>query len=258
MSRPTFLKGMTIMNLPTEVVDRVVIEDPSSQLTSRITMCEVATMNSIPLRLPTPEEQLMGMPGLDNVQLPKLLDFWKWAFSDLSVDHLKGIFAEWMVGVLLGLSLEKKHRIDFANSDHFLPDGRGIEVKATAYWQSWRMIDEKGKPLSKPFDPTPLSKIRFRGLLAHKSSGTSNAVGDRVYKSDIYVFCFQKEKNPIRWNALDLSQWEFYVARKEDLQKLGTHSISLAHAAKICPAMTAVEFQQKMRKEYGVPAQEGK
>jgi hypothetical protein len=30
-----------------------------------------------------------------------LLDFWRWAFSDLCDDDIKGIFAEWMVITLL-------------------------------------------------------------------------------------------------------------------------------------------------------------
>lgn len=35
---------------------------------------------------------------------PTLLDFWCWAFSDLCDDDVKGIFAEWMVRALFGLS----------------------------------------------------------------------------------------------------------------------------------------------------------
>jgi len=49
-------------------------------------------------RIPTQEDQLTGVDGLTNAGLT---DFWRWAFSDLCEDYLKGIFAEWMVGVLL-------------------------------------------------------------------------------------------------------------------------------------------------------------
>ena len=41
-----------------------------------------------------------GGPQLDAT--PTLLDFWRWAFSDICDDDIKGILAEWMMGTLLG------------------------------------------------------------------------------------------------------------------------------------------------------------
>jgi hypothetical protein len=61
-----------------------------------------------------------------------ITDFWSWAFSDLSDDDLKGIFAEWLVIRLL--RNKSIRRVSWANSDIILGDGLRVEVKATAFW----------------------------------------------------------------------------------------------------------------------------
>jgi hypothetical protein len=53
--------------------------------------------------------------------------------------------------------------------------------------------------------------------------------GKPSFKSDLYVFCFQCQTDPAKWDAQDLEQWEFYVMEKDDLMKLKVgKSISLA------------------------------
>src|SRR5581483_6755257 len=134
------------------------------------------------------------------------LEFWRWAFSDLCDDDLKGIFAEWMVGTLLGLPCSR--RISWADSDIILPNGACIEVKATAVWQSWKLVNQDGscKPLPKValLDP---AKIRFGGLQARPTAEQWS--GYRSFKSEFYVFCFHAETDPAAWDAWNLAQWEF-------------------------------------------------
>lgn len=109
-------------------------------------------------------------------------------------------------------------------------------------------------PEPKTLDPR---RIRFSGLKARL--GVAYPVGEPVYKSDVYVFCFQSQTDPTKWNALDLNQWEFYVMNRHDLieQKIG-YSISLAslrdfrkrHACGLSGSdgeMSAVQFQQFMQ-----------
>lgn len=196
-------------------------------------------------RIPAPGDQLTGIAGLRNAHLT---DFWRWAFSDLCEDYLKGIFAEWMVAVLLGLPLEEKRRLEFGNCDLELPNGLRLEVKATAAWQSWKLIDQKGEFRSTPKKPaTPANLARFGGLLARAADSDT---GDRrVYKADVYVFCFHYETDLSRWDAMDLTQWEFYVVRREELEKLGVRSISLRRVRQLCPKMTAEEFRRRMEME---------
>lgn len=175
-----------------------------------------------------------------------MLNFWHWAFSDLCDDDIKGIFAEWMVGVLLRLPLALTRRVSWADSDFILPDGTRIEVKATALWQSWKLVNEDGTLKSVPnaatLDP---NRIRFGGLQARMGASQTEMVADIPhFKSDHYVFCFQKQVSAVGWNPWDLGNWEFYMFSQEELanQKVGT-SVSLAALRKVRPAMTAKEFQ---------------
>ena len=181
----------------------------------------------------TPEDRLFGDATLP--QDSRVVDFWRWAFSDLSEDYLKGLFAEWMVAVLLGLPLQGSHRLEFARYDHVLA-GKRIEVKSTARWQSWKLLDEEGRRRAAPKKPATVDdKVRFEGL--RTTSGTYNA--------DLYVFCFQHETEPQQWNALDLNQWEFYALPRAELERLGTKSIALKTLRRLAPRLTAHDLQDK-------------
>ena len=150
-----------------------------------------------------------------------LQDFWRWAFSDLCDDDLKGIFAEWIVIKLLGISSAR--RISWANSDIFDDSGVTIEIKATSYWQSWKLIDGFGIP-RKQVKLCEDSKIAFHGLMARTADEVAKGSEERRLKSDLYVFAFQHEKEHARWDAMDLAQWEFYVL---PAVRLNSRSISL-------------------------------
>lgn len=171
-----------------------------------------------------------------------VLDFWRWAFSDLCDDDIKGWFAEWLVGLLLGLQL--KRRVSWAESDHVTPEGVRIEVKASAYWQSWKVIEEDGTAkLIAAIPATQNLRISFSGLHRRSPIDASGALASPTYKSDIYVFAFQNEREPTRWSGLDLSQWEFYALTREQLTFIGTRSISLTKLRSLCAPMTASEFR---------------
>ena len=51
-------------------------------------------------------------------------DFWTWAFSDLQANNVRGVFAEWMVAQILGLTPNPRGSWD--DYDLQLPDGRTI------------------------------------------------------------------------------------------------------------------------------------
>jgi hypothetical protein len=64
------------------------------------------------------------------------------------------------------------------------------------------------------------------------------------FKSNYYVFCMQKEADPTRWNAWNLSQWQFFLLSREELQSAGVgRSISLAKLMAMQQPMTASGFQ---------------
>lgn len=182
------------------------------------------------------------------VQNSSLGDFWNWAFGDLCDDDIKGISAEWMVLKLLGIP--SKRRISWANSDIITPDGVRIEVKSSSYWQSWKLLDEFGNPrvplLHYPI-PSRKSGVTFAGLSARDAVNIPDPSTKSAFKSDIYVFAFQHEEEPELWNAIDLSQWEFYVLPVKKLKDLGRSSVPIKKLQPEHGPMDAPTFVAKAR-----------
>src|SRR5688572_16958600 len=118
-------------------------------------------------------------------------DFWRWSFGDLSDDDLKGYFAEWMVANILQLS-NMRRRVPWANSDLISSGGARIEVKSTAFWQSWKLVNEDGSAKYADNYPPPVDRRRigFGGLRAGDSVTASTTSASRVFKSHLYVFAF--------------------------------------------------------------------
>lgn len=178
-----------------------------------------------------------------------VMEFWQWAFGDLSNDDIKGIFAEWLITKILELPSDQ--RISWANSDLITSDGIRIEVKTSSYWQSWKLINEDGSPkdLDEMLDrwkPKSPGQIRFSGLMARDATGESKN-SNTAFKSDLYVFCFQHESNPQSWNALDMSQWEFYVFDVKDLANFAGKSVSLKRLREHQHPLDAVQLVTKTR-----------
>ena len=193
---------------------------------------------------PNPNDKLLTSERLPNTAV---VDFWQWAYGDLMEDTVKGVFAEWIVHKLLGV--HSPRRVSWANSDVITPTGVRFEIKSTAFWQSWKLRNERGNIEVKPKHSTPLDdrKIRFQGLKARDS--TSPAFSDpRTFKSHFYIFAFQNERNPSNWNALDLAQWEFYLVNVTELERLGWASISLATLRSKFQCLSAPELSEAGRK----------
>ena len=124
----------------------------------------------------------------------RLLDYWRWSGSVLLDNTSRGILAEFLIAAALGL--HKKPRIEWEEYDFRTPSGTTIEVKSSAYVQSWKQ--------SKP------SVIQF-GIAPHRSWDTETGKYREGFKrwADIYVFCIFKGKKPL--HPLNTSTWEFYV-----------------------------------------------
>jgi hypothetical protein len=196
----------------------------------------------IPQAIHSPHDTLQGANSPEG---NSLLDFWKWAYGDLCDDDVKGVFAEWLVHRLLGI--ESRRRVSWANSDVITPEGVRIEVKASSYWQSWKFLDEKGLPYDKPLH-TPVqneSSLRFGGLRARDATNASAAKSQPMLKSHLYVFVLNKEKDLSKWNAMDLSQWDFYIARAEDLAQIAGKSVTVAKLRPAYGPLSANQFVQR-------------
>ena len=139
--------------------------------------------------------------------------FWRWAYSDLQQNNIRGILAEFIVAKALNIPLSVRDTWD--DYDLKSPDGIKIEIKSGAYLQSW----PQGK----------LSKIVFTGLCGQVwDTEKGQRGGDAQYRADIYVFAVQNAKKQEEFDQLDLSQWEFYLLPQKALQSRGAKSISLS------------------------------
>lgn len=120
-----------------------------------------------------------------------IVDFWRWAYSDLMGNTTRGVFAEWLVARLLDLPATA--RVEWDACDLVTPEGVRIEVKCGAYRQRWHSHH-------------PVSKIVFTGLRARSWSPDGGYSPAPSFNADLYAFCVQTQIDIARWDALDLSQ----------------------------------------------------
>lgn len=118
-----------------------------------------------------------------------LQDFWAWAFSDLVSNTERGKLAEYLVAKAMGCGTQISQT--WESYDLLSPEGIKIEVKTSAYIQSWKQ---------KAF-----SKISF-GIAKTKFWDGLDYVGEKKRHTDVYVFCVLKHKDQETINPLELAQ----------------------------------------------------
>lgn len=161
----------------------------------------------------------------DDMPIGKLLsDFWAWNSSDLLNNTLRGALAEFIVATALELDTDTCRK-DWSAYDLETPSGIKIEVKSSAYLQSW--------------NPDRISDIRFN-IRPTRAWDAETDFSDEVKRqSDVYVFCVYaskvKEDTPLL-----LDQWEFYVLPTDVLnQRCGNQkTISLNSLLSLNPIKT--------------------
>lgn len=178
--------------------------------------------------LPVGVEALRGFDGANLT----ILDFWRWALGNLLDNTNRGVLAEWLVGTILGLPMDKP-RSGWDRHDLRAPNGLGIEVKACAYLQDWTQ--------------KKASTIQFSGLRSRNGGADGPLRESATFHSDYYVFCVQIETDAAKWNALDLAQWRFHLATRAQVEALNQASAGLAAIRKMAPEWTAGELREHGR-----------
>lgn len=144
------------------------------------------------------------IPGVDGATIG---DFWAWAYSDILLNTNRGVFAEFLVGSALGVVGGIRGAWD---SFDLLYEGSGVEVKSSAYVQSW--------PQDKPSAISWGIEERFAYDTATNTWGE-----EQVRSAKCYVFCLYTETDREAANVLDLDKWEFHVLPTERINReLGT------------------------------------
>lgn len=167
----------------------------------------------------TGDEAFSGMDGAT------VLDFWRWAMSDLRTNTLRGIVAEFLV--TRAVRSPSARRVEWDPYDVVTPEGVLVEVKCGAYLQAW--------PQQR------LSRITFSGLSARRlDESLGNYAGDRAYNADVYVFAVLTATSHDLFDVLDTHQWEFYVVSRAAVVATGSRSLNLARVRTLAGQPVAV------------------
>ena len=145
--------------------------------------------------IPRQPERLSGSErfvGMD----ANVLDFWRWAFSDLRENTTRGILAEYLVAKATGDS--RGLRISWDNFDVKATDGTTIEVKCSAFLQSWPQRTH--------------SRLNFARLRARSWNPETNELSlEQQVRAEVFVFAVQTQRDPDQYDMLNLAHWQFWV-----------------------------------------------
>ena len=140
-----------------------------------------------------------------------LKDFWIWAVSDLVCNLTRGHLAEFIVGKAIGSPGSVRN--EWAAYDLVTASGIKLEVKSSAYLQSWAQND--------------YSTIQFN-VEKTKELIDGRYQGEPRRCADVYVFALLAHKDKATVNPLNVNQWEFYVLPASKLnERLQSQSIAL-------------------------------
>ncbi|GAA3613383.1 hypothetical protein GCM10022199_16680 [Marihabitans asiaticum] len=163
---------------------------------------------------PTAVTELSGDEQLTGIDAT-VLDFWRWAMSDLRMNNVRGYLAEFVVARAVGAT---GRRVEWDAYDLVTSSGVKVEVKASGYLQAWRQ-------------PNGVSRPTFR---VPQTNGWDHAQGATVGKgwhADVYVFCLHTAQEHDNYDVLDTRQWDFYVLPRRAIIRQDGRSISLTWLA---------------------------
>jgi hypothetical protein len=140
-----------------------------------------------------------------------LLEFWQWSSSDLVGNTLRGVLAEYIVGLALGCLDHVRVEWDAVDLCWRCDQDRviRIEVKSTSYLQTWKQ--------------PKTSKPKFN--IKKKQSPEPPLDGDQPQPkraADVYVFCLfdnGDHEDKTKLDPLDLGHWSFYVLSTKSLER---------------------------------------
>lgn len=157
-----------------------------------------------------------------------LQQFWQWSGSDLISNSQRGILAEFLVALALGV--ESGIRTEWDAYDLRTDSGIKVEVKASGYVQSWA----QERLSSVGFDIAP--------KLSWDASTTISAT-EAARPADVYVFAVHAHIDQASIDPLNVNQWEFYVLGTPVLNQecRSQKRISIGTLQRLCP--TAVPFE---------------
>ncbi len=159
------------------------------------------------MHTPSPKLERIRLSGTEKFTSQKKelefspLDFWCWAVSDIASNATRGILAEFIVAKALGI--DTVIRDEWDDYDLLTKDGVKIEVKSSAFIQSW--------PQKKP--SAPIFDIAKRKHYTDPETGEYRRFDEPRRVADIYIFALMKGTITKTSDPLNLDNWEFYVVK---------------------------------------------
>jgi len=142
----------------------------------------------------------------------RVVDFWRWAYSDIAQNITRGPFAEYLVATALRINTRSVPRDPWAEADIGLRV-RGklfrIEVKSTASFQAWKPRRRRKRRKATGFS-VGFPKVAY----------TLDGGRRKARWSHAYVFAFDNALDETRINDLDAERWDFWVLSRRELTKL--------------------------------------
>jgi hypothetical protein len=176
----------------------------------------------------------------------KLLDFWRWNGSDIISNTTRGRLAEFIVATATNVDL-KTPRDEWQSYDLKTPDNIKIEIKSSAYIQSWYQ--------------TKLSNISFSIRPARDWNSETGVQSDKPQRhADVYVFCLLIHCDQSSIDPLDMSQWEFYVLSIKEISdyQRSQSSITLRSLIKLTKSVdySTLNTEIKNKNSINIPNEE--
>ncbi|MEC5425309.1 hypothetical protein QGM71_17650 [Virgibacillus sp. C22-A2] len=155
----------------------------------------------------------------------QIVDYWKWAYSNINMNSERGIFAEFLIGSALDALGTGRVEWDVAD---VMYRGNLIEVKSSAFVQEW----EQKKPSVPKFDIA--KKYEF---------GEYTSSRDRHAHLYVFALLFEEDRNIM--DPLNMEQWEFYILSTD---KINEHfgdqkSVSLNPLKSVCDPVNYNEIK---------------
>jgi len=164
-----------------------------------------------------------------------VLSYWQWANADLLTNRQRGIVAEYIVASALNLTSEPREEWDAY--DLVTEEGLKIEVKSSAYIQSWEQ--EKFSTISFGIQPT----------VKWNEDGTRST--EKIRQADVYIFCVLAHQDEDTIDPLNLDQWDFYILNTDVLNnEVGEQkTIALSSLLHLAPIKsTYQEIKENIKK----------
>ena len=162
-----------------------------------------------------------------------VLDFWRWADSDLKSNALRGRLAEYLVASALGIDGDSVRR-EWVAYDLLLPPDVRIEVKSASYVQGWT----QRRPSTISFGICPTLGW---------DPDTAEFGTTRRRHATVYVFALLGAPEQTEVDPLDLAAWQFFVLPAKVLD-------DLAPAQKSIRLKVLLRFSPELVEYAGLPA----